>query len=190
MMSKEDFTVRINYDSISITKGDKSFGIEQSVDNDIWFRSVDENFGMEINCYLGSSIERKTYAIFEKLMKSIVGRYVLTGDYANRFSMLPEDFINLEDKTIIWHSDSSNSTLMLQYSKESIKISIVKGLEDIHSNKVRIRTNGSSYGYYCQEFESFFQEMREFALSMSSPSNNEPVKNEKKFKLMFNKSLK
>ncbi len=120
-----------------------------------------------------------SYIIFESLMKLIVGRFVLTGDYKDEFCMLPDDFIDLETKTITWHSDSGvDNVLKLQYDEKSIKLFIMKSKNDNVVNTVRIRTDGSSYGYYYQEFEKFFKELYSFALSYSpevmTPNNESP----------------
>lgn len=74
-------------------------------------------------------------------MKSIIGKYILNDDDKNKYSILPNDFIDLENKIITWHSDSEkNNVLQLQ-----------------------LRTNGSTYEDYYQEFERFFDELFSFA---------------------------
>ena len=104
--------------------------------------------------------------MFENLMKAIIGRYVLSGDYKDKWSTLPKDFINLSNKTIIWHSDGAGDNILkLLYSerngKKSIKLSISKDKQanEHDSNVVRVRSDGSSYEYYYKEFIQFFQQL-------------------------------
>ena len=44
---------------------------------------------------------------------------MLNGDNEKEYSRLPKDFIYLENKVIIWHSDSGTDNLLkLEYTKE------------------------------------------------------------------------
>ncbi len=178
-MNLEEFELRASSGSIMISKSGKSFSIEKTLDNDILFGSTNDNLELEISFNSRNRAEWGSYIIFESLMKLIVGRFVLTGDYKDEFCMLPDDFIDLETKTITWHSDSGvDNVLKLQYDEKSIKLFIMKSKNDNVVNTVRIRTDGSSYGYYYQEFEKFFKELYSFALSYSpevmTPNNESP----------------
>ena len=99
--------------------------------------------------------EWQTYIVFEYLMKSIVGRYMLNGDNEKEYSRLPKDFIDLENKVIIWHSDSgTDNFLRLEYTENrTIKIAIqkCKDSKEHYTNSVRIRTSGSEYKYYYED---------------------------------------
>lgn len=158
------FELKCRPDGIIIEKGDKRFSIEKSSDGDIWFNAIDNDMKLSINSYSRNNEEWQSFNIFENLMKSIVGRYMLSEDYKGEYSSLPKDFVDLENKTITWHSDSdNNNTLQLHLSEKELIISIVS--DNYHSNvmKVRIRINGSAYGSYYQEFERFFSELHCFA---------------------------
>ena len=73
---------------------------------------------IELNLSSRNYSEYQTYIIFDYLMKTIVGRYILNGDNKKEYSSLPKDFIDLEKKVIIWHSDGgTNNVLKLEYKK-------------------------------------------------------------------------
>lgn len=156
-----------------LKKNGTSFSVEKGPDGDIWFNSLN-NIELPIGLYSINQEEWRSYLIFENLMKAIVGRYVLSDDSKDGYSLLPKDFINLESKTITWHSDSNqDNILQLKFREKEITLSIVrdKNTSDRNSNnsiKVRIRTSGSDYGYYYQEFERFYSELSRFAYQIES----------------------
>ncbi len=119
-------------------------------------------------------------------MKSMVGRFILNGDDKDEYSILPKDFINLESKTITWHSDSEkDNKLQLQFGEKEIIVSITRdenASDRTYNNaiKVRIRTSGSSYEYYYQEFERFFNELSRFAYQVESMNKRDIPVSEKK----------
>lgn len=162
-MEEKDFKISSRDHSIIVEKDTWAFTIYQSNDDDIWFSTSQEEMNIELNLSSRNYSEWQTYIVFEYLMKSIVGRYMLNGDNEKKYSRLPKDFIDLENKVIIWHSDSSiDNVLKLQYKDNSnIKITISKSKDskEHHTNSVRIRTNGSEYGYYYQEFLEFFRHL-------------------------------
>ena len=109
-------------------------------------------------------------------MKSIIGRYILSGDDKDEYSSLPNDFIDLESKTITWHSDSEyDNVLQLQFKEKEIIISInnTKNNNKLIATKVRIRTSGSSYKCYYQEFERFYDELYRYAYNIESIKNQD-----------------
>lgn len=164
-----EFEIRISDNGIILEKEGAKFSIEKRIDGDIWFCSSSSNVSLPIRFGSRNQSEYQSYTIFEDLMKSIVGRYILTGDDKDEYRRLPKDFINLETKTIIWHSDSQYSNrLQLQFGEEEIVVSITKdqtGNDRSHDRAVgvRIRTSGSDYGNYYQEFEKFFCGLFAFA---------------------------
>ena len=93
---------------------------------------------------------------------------------------LPDDFIDFKNKVITWHSDSgTDNVLKFEYTdNRTIKISISKyeGSKDYHNNSVRIRTSGSEYGYYYQEFLEFF---RHLLVLEQRLNNKEPIVQQK-----------
>ena len=158
----EEFKISSVNGTIILEKDNNGVAISQAVDGDIWFSTSLDEFLLELKFSSRNREEWQTYLVFENLMKTIVGRYVLSGDCENEWSRLPKDFINLENKTIIWHSDSgTDNVLNFVYDKKCIKISIIKSKEanEHITNAVRIRTDGSSYGYYYQEFTQFFHQL-------------------------------
>lgn len=161
-MEKKFKITRRNYDII-IQKENQGFSITQSNDADIWFSTSQEEMNMDLSLSSRNYHEWQTYIVFEYLMKSIVGRYMLNGDNEKDYSCLPKDFIDLENKVIIWHSDSgTDNFLKLEYTENRIiKITIqkCKDSKEHHTNSVRIRTSGSENEYYYQEFLEFFRHL-------------------------------
>lgn len=63
--------------------------------------------------------------------------------------------------------------MQLQFRDREIVVSVVKNNDSKNKNsynsiKVRIRTSGSVYGYYYQEFERFYSELSRFAYQIES----------------------
>lgn len=168
------FEIKYCNDSVIIKKNGISFSVEKGPDGDIWFNSLDSNIELPISYYSRNQDEFQSYIIFEYLMKSIVGRYLLSGDSEDEYSFLPKDFIDLENKIITWHSDTErDNILQLQFRDREIVVSVVKNNDSKNKNsynsiKVRIRTSGSDYGYYYQEFERFYSELSRFAYQIES----------------------
>jgi hypothetical protein len=171
-----NFTIKRGYNSVIFEKDGTIFSVEKGPDNDIWFNSANGNITLPISFYSINQEEWQTYVIFENLMKSIVGRYVL---YDDKYVILPTDFIDLESKTITWYSDSEeDNKLQLQFREKEIIVSITSDdntYDRTYNNaiKVRIRTSGSSYEYYYQEFERFFDELYSFNYKVKSMSKSE-----------------
>lgn len=161
-MGKNDFKIRRVNGTIILEKNDNEVSVSQAVDDDIWFSTSQDESSLELKYTSRDYNEWKTYSVFEDLMKRVIGKYILNDDYKNEYSMLPSDFVDLENKTIIWHSDSGvNNVLKFQYDDKTIKISISKSKDSkgYETNAVRIRTSGSSYEYYYQEFVEFFHNL-------------------------------
>lgn len=79
--------------------------------------------------------------------------------------------------------------MKLHYSDKTIDISITKDKNALScsANNIRIRTNGSMYNYYYQEFEQFFSEMYIFVNKMTSGQDKSVTKDKKK--IYFNLSF-
>lgn len=135
--------------------------------------------------------EWQTYIVFEYLMKSIIGRYMLNGDNKKEYSRLHKDYIDLENKTIIWHSDSGKDNLLkFEYTENrTIKITIqkCKDSKEHYTNSVRIRTSGSEYKYYYQEFLEFFRHLISLEQRLNKPVENiqQEIKEEPKKLSLF-----
>lgn len=143
-------------------------------DNDIFFSTAEEEMKIELKLESRNYNEWQTYLVFEGLMKSIIGRYMLK-DY-DEYSYLPEDFIDLENKTIIWHSDGgTDNVLKLSYAEDTINITILKAKDARRSsgNIVRVRTSGSDYGYYYQEFTEFYRRLVELERNINKEEISE-----------------
>lgn len=102
----KNFEIKHGYSSVIIEKAGTTFSVEKGPDGDIWFNSANSNIKLPISFYSRNQEEWRSYVIFGNLMKSIVGRYILNGDDKDEYSILPKYFIDLESKTITWHSDS------------------------------------------------------------------------------------
>lgn len=181
------FEIKYCNNGVIVEKNGTNFSVEKGPDGDIWFNSSNSNIELPISYYSRNQDEFQSYIIFEYLMKSIVGRYLLSGDNEDEYSFLPKDFIDLENKIITWHSDTEqDNVLQLQFRDKEIEVSIFKDDNTKNSNynnsiKVRIRTSGSDYGYYYQEFVRFYNELSRYAYQVESnktPTNdkNSPTK--------------
>jgi len=157
------FTIRRHNNAIILQKNNQVFAIDQGIDDDIWFSTSQNEMIIELSLSSRNYAEWQTYIVFEYLMKCIVGRYLLNGENTKTHSFLPNDFVDLENKVITWHSDSgTDNVLKFEYTDNKtirITISKYKNSKDYHNNSVRIRTSGSSYEYYYQEFLEFFRHL-------------------------------
>lgn len=161
----ESFEIKLINDKIMISKDDCAFCVDEKIDGDIWFTSSNGNISFPINNSFKNN-EYECYNIFEELMKSIIGRYILSGDAKDKYGILPSDFIDLDNKIIIWHSDSEiDDILKIQYEKGKIIISLIGNKNNI---KVRIRKSGSEYGFYYQEFTKFYRELSDYAYNKNN----------------------
>ena len=158
----EEFKIFKINGTIILEKDNNGVAISQTLDDDIWFSTSKDEFSFKLKLSSRDYEEWQTYLVFENLMKSLIGRYILNDDYQNEYSMLPKDFIDLENKTIIWHSDGEiDNVLKLEYDEKTIKISIskCKKIKSNESNVIRVRTSGSNYEYYYKEFIQFYNQL-------------------------------
>ncbi|MDO4962665.1 MAG: hypothetical protein Q4E75_00980 [bacterium] len=185
----EEFKIRTVNESIIIEKSNNCMRISQAKDNDIYFSALQGDFFCQLDFSSYNCEEWKTYLVFENLMKAIFGRYMLNEDYKKK---LPKDFIDLDNKTIIWHSDgSTDNILKFQYKDGTIKISILKNkdINNYGTNSVRIRTNGSSYELYYKEFIEFFNQLTILENGLNQ-SVQEEVQSQKKLTLLKRKIVR
>lgn len=188
------FKIKQGYSSITIEKNGSKFNIEKSSDGDIWFDSLND-MELQISFNSTNQEEWQSYVILERLMKLIIDKYVLNEDKKYEYSYMPKDFVDIENKTIIWHSDSENENILkLQLNQNEITISILKdkNVNNRNSNntiRVRIRTNGSDYGDYYQEFEYFFNELSSFSQQVESIKKQNIPKDESQSVLQKRLSL-
>lgn len=178
-MEDNKFTIKKRDNKFTLQKTNQVIEIWQSSDNDIWFETKEDKVEIELDSRSSDFCEFQFYAIFERLMKSIIGRYMLK-DAKNSCSSLPSDFIDLRNMTISWHSDGSMDNILgIDYNGETIKVSITKDKKDkiSGSNKVRVRTNGSDYGTYYQEIIRFFKDIEGlyFILNAAQEKKTTPI---------------
>ena len=162
-LKSKDFTIRCSNNSIILEKDNQKFNITQTLDDDIYFSTSQNELVFDLNFSSRNYPEWQTYIVFEYLMKSIIGRYMLNGDNSQQYSFLPKDFIDLDKKIITWHSDSGiDNVLKVEYiDKKIIRVSLTKckTSKEHYNNSVRIRTSGSNYEYYYQEFLEFYKQL-------------------------------
>ena len=169
-MDEDDFKISSVNGTISIEKDGQRFTINQASDEDIWFATSTTELSLDIRKYSSVYSEWQTYMVFEKLMKTIVGRYMLSGHNKSDAFSLPKDFIDLDNNVITWHSDSGiDNILKLDYNERIITISLLKSKDALQNetNSVRIRTSGSNYKYYYQEFLDFFSTLSELGRKLN-----------------------
>lgn len=177
-MSNDKFKISRVNGSLFLENNEKEImTISQTVDNDIWFSTSRDELTLELRLGSRTYSEWQTYLIFSSLMKALVGRYMLDGDNKKENSRLPKDFIDLDNNTITWHSDSkTKNVLKLIYDNrnDTIKISMKKSKDkdSYLSTVVRIRTDGSDYEYYYQEFLDFFKRLNDLELRLNKPEEN------------------
>lgn len=177
-MPNDKFKISRFNGSLLLEKDEKEIiTISQTVDNDIWFSTSRDELTLELRLGSRTYSEWQTYLVFSSLMKALVGRYMLDGDNGQENSRLPKDFIDLDNNIITWHSDSEiKNVLKLIYDNrnDTIKISMKKSedKDSRHSTVVRIRTDGSDYEYYYQEFLDFFKRLNDLELRLNKSEEN------------------
>ena len=158
----EEFNIRRSNNALLLSKDEQTFSISKGADDDIWFGTSKEETSLTIRLGSRNYLEWQTYLVFEKLMKSIIGKYILEGYQDDYFPRVPKDFIDFENKTITWHSDSgTDNILTLHFDNHKITITIAKSKDakDHTTNSVRIRTSGSEYDTFYQEFTEFYRQI-------------------------------
>lgn len=199
-LKSKDFTIRRSNNSIILEKDNQKFNITQTLDDDIYFSTSQNELVFDLNFSSRNYSEWQTYIVFEYLMKSIIGRYMLNGDNKQEYSFLPKDFIDLDKKIITWRSDSGTDNIIkFEYiDKKIIRISLTKckTSKEHYNNSVRIRTSGSNYEYYYQEFLEFFRHLWMLEQRLNKPKekikkeSNEEITQPKKRSLLkrFNRN--
>ena len=173
------FTIRKSNQSIILEKDNQTFSISQGLDGDIYFSTTKNELVFDLNFSSRNYPEWQTYIVFEYLMKSIIGRYMLNGDNNQEYSFLPKDFIDLDKKIITWHSDSGiDNVLNLEYiDNKIIRVSLTKdkNSKEHYNNSIRIRTSGSNYEYYYQEFLEFFRHLWMLEQRLNKPKEETKI---------------
>ena len=127
-MEQDELKIRRINNGIILEKEGKAISISIALDDDIWFNTKSNNTSITLKLGSRNDTEYQTYLIFESLMKSIIGTYFLHDDN-NEFSMLPSDFIDLNNKSA----------------------------EDFIS--AELRASGSEYHTYYKDFNNFIREL-------------------------------
>ena len=104
---------------------------------------------------------------------------MLNEDNKQEYSHLPKDFIDLDKKIITWHSDSgTDNVLNLEYiDNKIIRVSLTKdkNSKEHYNNSIRIRTSGSNYEYYYQEFLEFFRHLWMLEQRLNKPKEETKI---------------
>lgn len=108
---ENNFKIKSSYNAIIFEKDECKFLISKAPDNDIWFEAEEDKVSFDFRFSSRILQEWQTFNLFNNLLKRIIGRYYLDEDN-NEYSTLPPDFINMESKTITWHSDSGNDNVL------------------------------------------------------------------------------
>lgn len=95
-----------NNNAIILENEDSKLSISEGVDGDIWFEANEDLVMLPVNDFRGK--DYKIYQLLARLMEQIVGRFILEG--TNESRLLPEDFIDLENKIITWHSENGSNS--------------------------------------------------------------------------------
>lgn len=197
-MESQEFNIKRSNNSLILSKDNEALSISKALDDDIWFSTNKEETSITLRLSSRNYHEWQTYQVFESLMKSIIGKYILEGYQEDTFNRLPKDFINFEDKIIIWHSDSgTDNVLTLHYENCKITITITKDKKAGNhiTNAIRIRTSGSEYETFYQEFTEFFRRIwileHELNKSLEAPTTPvQPPKRQSKLAKLFNPQKK
>lgn len=158
----EEFNIKRSNNALLLSKDEQTFSISKGVDDDIWFGTSEEETSITIRLGSRNYLEWQTYLVFENLLKRIIGKYILEDYQDDYFPRVPKDFIDFENKTITWHSDSgTDNVLTLHFDNHRITITITKSKDakDHTTNSVRIRTSGSEYDTFYQEFTEFYRQL-------------------------------
>lgn len=174
----DNFNIRNSKGVVIIEKGSERIEISPMLVGDLRFASGQGGAVIELQNSF-DVLESYTYSFFEELMKSIIGKYFFNGDYKNKESRLPEDFVNAKTKTIIFHCENgTNNTMKLEYNGQAIRISIGndKGNRPNDRSVVCVKTKDSAYGYYHEEFWRFYRHLNNFSRHSSSTKAREQSK--------------
>lgn len=178
-MESSNFKIRSFNNSIILEKDEKKIAISQDSNDDIWFRTTDAETTIELKSDYTNWNEWQTFSVFDDLMKLILGKYFLY-DVDQKYNLLPKDFIDLENKTITWHSDDeSDSKIVFQHNINSIKITIIKekNIDDYDGNFVKIKASNSKYKNYYKEFILFFRNLSEIEKTLNNLSSSRENEN-------------
>ncbi len=175
-MDTNFITTNIN-NKINIIKDDNEITIKKDLYNNIWFIG-NNNKETTIDLNVGSFDynEFKTYHIFYSLIQDIMGKYVLQ-DNNSEYNGLPIDFINLDDKEIICHSDCEPvSFLKMKLEDGTISISIIKEKHldsTIIKNHLKISQIDSQYGNYYNDFSTFYDQLFKYSKEIKKLKENQ-----------------
>ncbi|HAB67617.1 MAG TPA: hypothetical protein DCE23_09655 [Firmicutes bacterium] len=178
-MEQGKLKIKENKGVYTLEKDEKKVIIWQTEDKDICFCDEKPDTPLEFDLKTENYLEGIINDKFKWLMISILGRYLLV-DAGDKKSSLPNDFVDLRNKTITWHSDNEN-TLQLSYDKEAqvMRLSIIKG-EKTKSPKgiVKIKADASAYQHYSHFFQILFNDLDASYFFIDFASKFNPSKDE------------
>ena len=85
----EEFNIRRSNNALLLSKDEQTFSISKGIDDDIWFGTSEEETSLTIRLGSRNYLEWQTYLVFEKLMKSIIGKYILEDYQDDYFPRVP-----------------------------------------------------------------------------------------------------
>ena len=162
-MSKE-FDIDKKEVSVVLSNDNNSIRISKLSNDDIYFSTSSKNSEVIIDYYSQSYEEWQSYLLFSEFMNRLVGRYVLRDPGADKMTRLPDDFVNIEEKTITCHSDDTNdsSTLRLTFLDNN-KIKVALSRKSYRPAKIKISSRDSMYADYYRDFKRFYEAMSSIA---------------------------
>lgn len=178
-----DFKLVGTCSGVAFEKDGKRFAVAKGIDGDVWFETRDTNLSMDIDFHSRNRSEWRSYSVFEDLLEHIIGKFILRGDTLGEYPLRYADFIDFDNKTITWHSDSgTDNVLKISYDERKVTVEIIKDAKASSNtnNSVRIRTDGSEYGTYYQQFDDFYKDMCRLEREVN-PKVEAPVQKKKTF---------
>lgn len=115
-------------------------------------------------CSLMDISELKIHEIFEEFLMSMFGNTILHDDYK-----VSKTLIDIKNKTIIILSDYNNAVLRISYSKEEIKLEIIKTSENNLNRTIYLNNEGNLSGGYIKMFRDLFDKLNTLALEPNKP---------------------
>ena len=149
-------------DAIDITNGENKLSISYFDEKFIFsFSGFDSS--LSINKY--SFDDRPLYSIFEKFICYVVGR-----KYIDRNEYHPQDFINMDEKTITLHCDfgTGNSIRFKIYDNDSIDISITHEEKKVAQPSVPYHLKNSVIIYKDCEYNKYADVINDLYQNLST----------------------
>ena len=162
--------------SITIARNEGDISFNKDINNSIWISGNSNETHIDINVGSFDYNEFKLYHIFYNLIQRVMGKYILQ-DYIPYYNGLPIDFINIEEKAIIYHSDQDSTCYFkLKFNNGTITLSVIKQKDldtPLIKNSVVISSHDSQYGNYYDELNLFFEQLYDYCISCPKEHENQ-----------------